>query len=248
MLTGGSAPGIALPAQPRGYQNLSLHRSRVGRRVKQLCYGLRWPHTTLMVARSDHRRLHTHKISRDVAQDSREQLDIWTLATIQQGEALLEITREWSRDQQRPTIDQSDTVLSFFRAHRSASHLYVLSIFQCRIALNFVEQTCVAESRNPINYAISELDRVVPALRDVRNAVVHFDDYIQGQGRLQKGAIMPGLHFSIMTQFDVTSPDASICFSVGRDSQGDILYEIPVVASLEALVLCVNTTLDILEQ
>jgi hypothetical protein len=201
-----------------------------------------------MAAQFDSSDLHTHKVSGDVAHDSREQLDIWTLATIQQGETLLRITREWSEDQERPTIDQSNTILSFFRAHRSASHLYVLSLFQCRIALDFVEKTCDVERESQVSRAISELDRVVPALRDMRNAVVHFDDYIQGRGRLQRGLVMPGLHYSIRTQFDVTSPDASIYFSVGRDNQSDIAYKIPVVASLDALVLCVNTTLDILEQ
>jgi hypothetical protein len=49
-----------------------------------------------MAAQFDRRKLHEHKISRDVALDSKEQLDIWTLATMQQGEALLRITREWS--------------------------------------------------------------------------------------------------------------------------------------------------------
>ena len=167
-----------------------------------------------------------------------EHFDAWSIAVEMQGVNLLEISERLHHLKlSRPVVSTSATVHGG-REQRAAANVYILSLHQLRTAAGFVAQTWAEPARQVVEDAIRGMDNSIQALRQIRNAVTHFEDYAKGSGSLQRGMLLPTLEYVFATTSrDPARFDVEIEVFIGGVDDEDSELFLSVADSLDAAML-----------
>ncbi|MEV4720289.1 hypothetical protein AB0J94_24070 [Micromonospora noduli] len=81
--------------------------------------------------------------------------------------------------------------------------MFVWAAHNLRTGAELVHRSAPPPVQERIKNAIEDFDRTAPDVRKLRNALSHFDAFVYGEGRLQKGRQTPHLGvYSVVHQGD----------------------------------------------
>lgn len=87
-----------------------------------------------------------------------------------------------------------------FKTREADAYMFVHALHHLRMAVLLVRRTAKASMREKIDEEIGRFDEAVPDVKKLRNALAHFDEYVQGEGNLQRNSSSAGLNFTYYSE------------------------------------------------
>jgi hypothetical protein len=129
--------------------------------------------------------------------------------------------------QQRQRILPATPTVALQGSRKADTYMFVWSAHNLRTAAELVHRSVPADTQAAVRKAIDAFDAAAPDVRKLRNALSHFDAFVYGEGRLQRG--LPAAHFGVYQVDHGTDFELAISLAPG----GPIL-RLSVEATIDA--------------